>query len=82
MTSFLRVAAVLGVFAAASGSAFAQTRVVTQTYATAHPWQQDVYVFAPPVMSPILAQRVIYPALPLIRHPERARTMRRLSTLR
>jgi hypothetical protein len=74
-------AAGLGLFASllvvAPAAAQVVTETVVQSYAVAYRWQQDVYVIAPPVMSPIVQQRVAYPDLPSVRHPETARILRR-----
>lgn len=78
--SFQRAAALsllVSVAALSPASAQTSTTTVVTTYMTAFPWRQDVYVIAPPVMSPILVQHVSYPALAPVRHPERARVLRR-----
>lgn len=80
MSASLKVAwlgLVATLIAVAPAAAQVVTETVVQSYAVAYPWRQDVYVIAPPVMSPIVQQRVAYPDLPLVRHPETARIMRR-----
>jgi hypothetical protein len=80
MSASLKVAGlslVASLLVAAPAAAQVVTETVVQSYAVAYPWRQDVYVIAPPVMSPIVQQRVAYPDLPLVRHPETARILRR-----
>ncbi len=84
MNAGSRAALAAAAVVCASSPALAQTVTagVTPSYPPAYVWRQDVYVIAPPVMSPILTQRVAYPDLPKVRHPERSRTLRSLVSIR
>ena len=74
VTSFPK-AAVLSLLV--SAAALSPTSAQTAAFTSAYPWRQDVYVIAPPAMSPIAEQRVSYPAFAPVRHPERPRVVRR-----